>query len=98
MNIGNRLRQLRSANDLSLEEVSKRLKITRQTLHKYETGVISNIPSDRIEELAAIYNSSPEYIMGWDARMSDKCMRISVYGSIPAGVPVEAIEDVLDWE
>lgn len=28
----------------------------------------------------------------------DTSVRINVYGSVPAGIPVEAIEDIVDWE
>lgn len=32
------------------------------------------------------------------AKASPGAIRISVLGTIPAGIPVEAVEDVLDWE
>ena len=34
--------------------------------YKYENGIITNIPSDKIENMSSIYGCSPSYIMGWD--------------------------------
>ena len=64
---GDRLRALRENAGLTLEEVAERLSITRQAIYKYEKNIVTNIPSDRIEALAKLYHSTPEYIMGWEA-------------------------------
>ena len=63
---GDRLRALRENAGLTLEEVAERLSITRQAIYKYEKNIVTNIPSDKIEALAKLYDSTPEYIMGWD--------------------------------
>lgn len=65
MKVGEMLKELRTSKNLSLDDVSKQLGIARQTLYKYETGIITNIPLTRIEELAKIYRVKPGYIMGW---------------------------------
>lgn len=65
MTIGERLKNLRLGKKLTLEDVGQALNITKQTLYKYENGIITNIPSDKIERLAVIYDVQPEYIMGW---------------------------------
>ena len=64
---GDRLRALRENAGLTLEEVAERLSITRQAIYKYEKNIVTNIPSDKIEALAKLYDSTPEYIMGWEA-------------------------------
>lgn len=51
--------------DMTLEEVAKVVGVTRQTILKYENGIISNIPSDKIELLAKALRTSPAYLMGW---------------------------------
>lgn len=66
MNKGDRIRQARENCGLTQEELAKKLNTTKQTIHKYETGLISNIPSDKIELLARIFGISPSYLMGWD--------------------------------
>jgi transcriptional regulator with XRE-family HTH domain len=51
---------------LTLEEVAMKIGTTKQTIQRYETGEISNIPSDKIEKLAMVYNTTPIKIMGWE--------------------------------
>lgn len=65
MTIGSRIRQLRLSRGYTLEDISKKVKISRQTLSRYETGFITNIPSDKIEEIAVALETTPAYLMGW---------------------------------
>jgi len=39
-----------------------------------------------------------EVSVAYQAPSQSSAVRIKVYGTVPAGVPVEAIEDVVDWE
>lgn len=66
MSKGERIRELRKLKGISQEEMAKLLKTTKQTISKYENGVVSNIPSDRIEAMAVLLDTTPEYILGWD--------------------------------
>lgn len=67
MTKGDRIRELREAKGLTQEELAKLLNTKRQTISKYEKGIVTNIPSDRLEEIAEILDSSPEYILGWES-------------------------------
>lgn len=64
--IGERLRRARLSQDITQDDVSKKIGVAKQTIHKYETGVITNIPSDKLELLATLYHTTPAYLMGWD--------------------------------
>lgn len=66
MTIKDRLKSLRRANGLTLDDVAKKVGVSRQTIQRYESGVISNIPSDNIEKLALALNTTPMEIMGWN--------------------------------
>ena len=63
---GERIKQLREKFGLTQDELAEKLGTTKQTIYKYETGVITNIPSDKIEEMAALFGVAPSYLMGWD--------------------------------
>ena len=67
-NKGLRIKQLREEKGLSQLELAKLLNTKRQTISKYENGIVTNIPSDRIEEMARILDSTPEYIFGWPSQ------------------------------
>ena len=66
MALKDKLKEKRIENGLTLEEAAKKLGVSKPTLHRYESGVISNIPSDKIEGLAEIYKTTPAYLMGWE--------------------------------
>lgn len=63
---GERIKELRKAKNITQSELAKRLNTTKQTISKYEKGIVTNIPSDRIEDMARILDSTPEYILGWE--------------------------------
>ncbi|MBQ6945395.1 MAG: helix-turn-helix transcriptional regulator [Ruminococcus sp.] len=69
MTKGDRIRRLRVAKGLSQEELSKKLNVSKQAIGKYEKNIVTNIPSDKIEALAEILDSTPEHIMGWETNV-----------------------------
>lgn len=107
MNKGDRIRQARENCDLTQEELAKKLNTTKQTIHKYETGLISNIPSDKIELLAKIFSVSPSYLMGWDNENQDnsiylnkpinKTKLIPLVGTVACGNPIYAEENIEEY-
>lgn len=66
MSKGDRIRTLRKSKGITQLEMAKLLSTTKQTISKYENGIVTNIPSDRIEALATILETTPEYILGWE--------------------------------
>lgn len=66
--LGTKLKTLRENKKLTLDEVAEKVGTTRQTLFKYENGIVTNIPSNKLEDLAGFYGVSPAYLMGWDDR------------------------------
>lgn len=99
MSIGKQIRHLREKRGLSQEALGKAIGSTKQTIYKYENGLITNIPMDKLETISNILGTTPAYLMGWtEHHVLPDAVRIPVLGTIPAGIPLEAIEDVLDWE
>lgn len=66
MSLKENIKKRRLELDLTLEQVAKKLLISKPTLQRYESGVISNIPSDKIEKLAKILDTTPAALMGWN--------------------------------
>jgi transcriptional regulator with XRE-family HTH domain len=71
MAIGNRLKTRRNELGLTLENLAQRVGVSRQTIQRYESGVIENIPPDKIETLAKALRTTPSYLMGWDIDLKD---------------------------
>lgn len=66
MTIGEKIRQLRIKNGYSQVDLAMKADVSKQTLYKYEHGIINNIPADKIERIAEILNTTPSYLVGWD--------------------------------
>lgn len=56
MNIGERIRTRRKELGKTLEEVGKELNVSKQTIQRYESGEIKNIPYDKLDLLAKVLN------------------------------------------
>lgn len=65
MEIGTRIRNLRRERNMTLETLAKAVGTSKQTIHRYENGVITNIPSEKIEAIADALEVTPAVIMGW---------------------------------
>ncbi len=108
MDFGSYIKNRRLELDLTLEEVGNVVGVGKSTVRKWESGAIANMRRDKIALLAKALRIEPATLMGWDNKSESipshndtppaKPIRIPVLGSIPAGVPIEAIEDILDWE
>lgn len=64
MTIGERLRHLRLQNNLTQEELGNKIGVKKQTIEKYEKGLIKNIPEDKRKQLAQILKVSEPYFLG----------------------------------
>ena len=56
----------REAKQITQEELGATCGTTKQSIFKYESGVVTNIPLDRLEKIAVELDVSPAYLMGWD--------------------------------
>ena len=65
MTVGDRIRKQRELAGITQTDLANMVKVSKQTLNKYEKNTITNIPSDKIEEIAKVLNISPAYLMGW---------------------------------
>lgn len=74
MELKDRIREQRILNKLTTLEVAEKIGVRKQTISKYEQGIVTNIPSNRLEALAKALNTTPGYLMGWeeDSRTTDK--------------------------
>lgn len=68
---GERIKLARQNKQMTLEDVAKIVGVTRQTIQKYESGIIPNIPSDKIELLASALETTPSYLMGWEDKQKE---------------------------
>lgn len=70
MTVGDRIRKKRELLRISQTELAEKVKISKQTLYKYEKNIITNIPSNKIEEIAKVLCVSESYLMGWEDNLN----------------------------
>lgn len=71
MTIGEKIKALRESLSLTQEELAKRIHVTKQTIFKYENGIITNIPMNKIKSLAEALGTTPPELMGWESENPD---------------------------
>ena len=104
-----RLQELRKARGYSQQDVASLIGVGRTTYLKYENG--DNRPTRKLNELARLFNVSTDYLLGLtdtptesltqplsQSLSKERGVRIPVLGRVVAGIPIEAIEEVIDWE
>lgn len=92
-----RLKELRKEYGLTQGKLAEKIGgISRSTIAMYESGG-SEPDIQTLNKLANFFSVSIDYLLGKNEKTSNS-LRIPVLGLIPAGVPIEAIEDILDYE
>ena len=90
-----RLKEARKAARMTQAEVAKILGVNQNTYSYWETGK-TKIDNISLSKLAEIFNVSIDYLL--DIQPPVKGVRVPIYGSVPAGVPLEAIENIEGYE
>ena len=66
MTIGEKIRAQREQSGMTQTELGKACGVTKQTIFKYGTGVVTNIPLDKLMLISDALNVSAAYLMGWE--------------------------------
>lgn len=100
MNMGERIKDLRIKKGLTQEELGKYIGVQKSAIRKYEKGEVQNLKRNSIEILANLFGVTPSYLICLDdeEKKQPQSAVVFVYGTIPAGVPMECIEDIIDTE
>ena len=93
----NRLKELRKEKGLTQVELAKQIGIGQSGYSDWERG-ITKIDSESLTKLSALFSVSVGYLLGKDDDAQENFRRIPVLGSVPAGIPIDAVEDIVDWE
>ena len=104
MDIGNKIITLRKQYNMTQEELANSLQMTSQNIYNYEKNMRVP-PPDVIVKLCQIFNVSADHLLGRiepsnvsPASLPTDTVKVKVYGKIAAGVPCEAIEDIIGEE
>lgn len=88
------IKDLRKENKLTQEEFSAKLGIKRSTLAMWETE--KSVPDkEMLSKIADFFEVSVDYLLG---RQKKNKHYIPVLGYVRAGYPMEAVDNILDYE
>lgn len=93
----NNLRQARKAKGLTQSEVAHAIGLTQNGYSYWENGK-AKIDKDQLLKLAELFEVSTDYLLGNTSTSYSKGVRIPVLGEVAAGIPIEAMEDIVDYE
>lgn len=106
--IGQRIKELRLAHNMTGYELGLKLNITRNAVSQWETN--KRVPtSTMLTQIAKLFNVTTDYLLGRDPIPNDLKseinyaipltggVRIPVLGSIVAGIPNTAVADYDEW-
>lgn len=97
--MANRLRQMRVSKGLNQNEVGELVGMAQSAVSKWERGA-TEPDHNTLRILSDYYGVSIDYLLGNsdEPQAKRKGVSIPVLGDVAAGVPIEAIEDILDYE
>lgn len=111
--VGLRIRAERQNKHLTLKELGALVGISESTTQRYEKGQIKSVDINIMKKFADALEIPTERLLGWDESGSPaapqdapaplssdrrKIARIPVLGRVAAGIPIEAIENIEDYE
>ena len=96
-----RIKLKREELKMSQDELAKKLGYkSRSSINKIEIGE-NDIPQSKIKAFAKVLNTTPAYLMGWDEpnqKNLTQGVKVPVLGRVVAGIPLEAVTEILDYE
>lgn len=97
----NNLKKSRKRVGMTQAQVAERIGLSQNQYSNLETGK-SIIDPQLLIQLSKIYQVSIDYLLGEDELINLKqdkiVVKIPVLGTVAAGIPIDAIEEIVDWE
>lgn len=105
MSISKRIKNRRQELGMSVEELADILNKNKATIYRYENGDIGKVPYDILKPLSEALDVSVGYLLGSEDTIENrplpenlkpitKVNRIPIVGSIAAGTPILATENI----
>jgi len=93
----NRLKALRKARGISQKRLAEEISAAQNTISNWENGT-RDMDSATVLMLAEYFRVTTDFLLGNDSPPKQKGIKIPVLGRVPAGIPIEVVEEILDYE
>lgn len=98
MTIYDRIKQLREAAGMSQQELAEKVGYkTASAVNKIELG-LRDLNQTKIVKFAQALNTTTGYLMSGETEKLKKGVKIPVLGYVRAGIPISAVEEIIDYE
>ncbi len=85
-----------------MKQVADYVGVSEATVSRWESGNIANMGRDKIALLSQILKITPGVIAGYDSYRKDfskkSAVKVPVLGLVRAGIPMDAVEYIIDYE
>ena len=98
--ISQKLKELREKYNITQQELSQHLKVSKGAIAMWETNKRSP-DNEMLLNIANFFNVTTDYILGntqEDLSSYKRAKKILVYAQVAAGIPISAIQDIVDYE
>ena len=97
-NIGSNLKAARTNKGLSQQKLANLIGVSRSTIAMWETGG-SQPDNIALKQISNILQVTTDYLLDNEVfEYSRKCVLIPIFGQVIAGIPIDAVEDILGYE
>lgn len=99
---GAKLKSCRKDMSLSQRELGQKIGVAESTISLYESN--KRFPdAETLQKISSLFNVSLDYLLGnapckKPVSPAGRGVRIPVLGRVVAGIPIEAVEEILDYE
>lgn len=95
----NHIRELRKEKNITMKHLGEIIGVSESAISQYETGK-RQPDNDTLIKLSNVFNVSVDRLLGIESNYNNAFngIKVPVYGSVAAGIPIEAIQDIIDYE
>ncbi|QUH28255.1 helix-turn-helix domain-containing protein [Vallitalea guaymasensis] len=72
MEFKDKIKKRRTALNMTMQELAKKIGVSTPTIQRYESGEIKNVRKDKITLLASALDCSPGYLMDWEENINNE--------------------------
>lgn len=92
------VKKLTEEQGMSMSELARRVGTAKSAISRYFNGT-REFPLNKVEEFASALHTTPDFLLGMEYEpQTQQGLQIPVLGNVAAGIPISAVEDILDYE
>lgn len=92
------VKKLTEEQGMSMSELARRVGTAKSAISRYFNGT-REFPLNKVEEFASALHTTPDFLLGMEYEpQPPQGLQIPVLGNVAAGIPISAVEDILDYE